>query len=147
MQRDIKHVWFFQHPPEQIWDFLTRKELLEQWLMKNDFELVLGHRFQFHTKPRKKMGFDGIIYCEVVDIIPNKRLSYMWKGGPGNGQINLDSFVIWTLIPKDGGTELILEHKGFKGWKNYISYLIMNSGWKIHVKKRLDALLTKIIQS
>lgn len=136
MQRDIKHLWFFPHSPELVWEYLTDPELLSQWFMEGDFSPVVGHRFQFNTKPKVKVGFDGNIYCEVLEIVPFKRISYSWKGGPGPGKITLDSVVTWTLRAVDGGTELLLEHTGFKGFRNYIPYLIMNKGW-VKISNRL----------
>jgi len=135
VQKDIRQTWFFNQSPQAVWDYLTKPELLEQWLMKNDFKPIIGHKFRFNAMPRIKMGFDGIVYCEVLEIIPLKKLSYTWRGGPGNGKITLDSVVTWTLNAKDGGTELLLEHTGFKGWKNYITYLVMNKGW-VKISKR-----------
>jgi uncharacterized protein YndB with AHSA1/START domain len=128
MQRDIHHKWFLPHSPETVWQFLTESELLGQWLMKNDFRPVVGHQFNFHTKPRP--GFDGTVYCQVLEVVPGKRLSYSWKGGPRKGKITLDSVVTWTLVPKDKGTELALEHAGFKGLKNLLAYVIMGKGWE-----------------
>ena len=32
-------------PPEKIWRALTQPHLIEEWLMKNDFKPVVGHRF------------------------------------------------------------------------------------------------------
>lgn len=143
MEKDIRHQWFLQHPPELVWAALTEKEQLSQWLMENDMQPIVGHKFRFVTKPRIKMGFDGIVYCEVLEVMPFKRFSYSWKGGPRKGVITLDSVVRWTLIPKNGGTELVLEHTGFKGWKNYFSYLVMNMGW-VKIGKRFIARLNKI---
>ena len=143
MQKDIKQTWFFPQSPEIIWQFLTDADLLSQWLMENDFKPIVGHRFQFKTYPRVKIGFDGIVFCEVLTVEPLKKLSYSWRGGQGNGKITLHSVVTWTLLPKDGGTELVLEHTGFKGLKNYLSYFIMNKGWAIKVKNRLTDLLKK----
>lgn len=111
--------------------------------MENDFKPVVGHQFRFVTKPKVKIGFDGIVYCEVLEVVPLRRLSYSWKGGPGNGKITLDSVVTWTLTPKDNGTELLLEHTGFRGVKNYIAYLIMNNGWGTGVRKRLTEQLNR----
>jgi uncharacterized protein YndB with AHSA1/START domain len=135
MQRDIRHTWFLQSPPETVWDYLTIPELLAQWLMESDFQPVVGHKFMFNTKPKVKLGFDGMIYCEVLEVNPIKKLVYSWKGGPGKGKITLDSVVTWTLVPKDNGTELQLVHAGFTGVKNYISYLIMNKGWEKIIKR------------
>lgn len=142
MQRDIKHVWFFPHSPEAVWDYLTKPELLAQWLMENDFQPIVGHQFQFRTKPKIKFGFDGTVYCEVLEIVPYRRLTYSWRGGSGKNKILLDSVVVWTLTEKDNGTELMLEHKGFRGMKNYIAYLIMKKGWA-KIGKRFGERLTR----
>lgn len=139
MEREIRHTWFLPGSPETVWDYLTVPELLAQWLMPSDFQPVVGHRFIFNTKPKIKLGFDGMIYCEVLEVNPLKKLVYSWKGGAGNGKISLDSIVTWTLTPKDNGTELQLVHSGFKGMRNYIPYLIMGKGWNKIVKRLAHA--------
>jgi uncharacterized protein YndB with AHSA1/START domain len=35
------------HPPEKIWRALTKRELIAEWLMNNDFQPVVGHTFTF----------------------------------------------------------------------------------------------------
>ncbi len=142
MEKSIVHKWSLPHPPEQVWEYLTRADLLGKWLMENDFKPVTGHKFRFTTKPKFNFGFDGIVYCEVTQVKPYTKLSYTWCGGPGNGQINLNSVVTWTLTPTSGGTELLLEHTGFKGFKNYFGYLAMNAGWKTKIFNRLLSLMT-----
>lgn len=141
MEKDIKHSWFLEHSTETVWEYLTNSALIAEWLMENNFKPIVGHQFQFHTKPVIKFGFDGNVYCEVLEVLPMKKLSYSWKGGPGNGKITLDSVVTWTLTPKNKGTELILEHTGFKGLKNFMGYFFMNMGWKKKIWNRLNALL------
>ncbi len=111
--------------------------------MPNDFRAEVGRKFRFTTNPKVKFGFDGIIYSDVLEVVPFKRLSYSWKGGPGGGRITLDSTVTWTLTPKDGGTELLLEHTGFSGMKNYFAYLMMKNGWGSMIRKRLETLLAR----
>lgn len=130
MQRTIKHQFTFPQPPKVVWEYLTDSELLAQWLMPNDFQPIVGHKFQFRSKPMPKFGFDGIVHCEVLEILDYKKLVYSWKGG------SLDSIVVWTLIPTDNGTVLTLEHKGFKGFKNLLPYIIMNRGW-LKIGKKL----------
>jgi uncharacterized protein YndB with AHSA1/START domain len=39
------------HPSEKIWRALTQGPLIEAWLMKNDFQPVVGHRFNFPGHP------------------------------------------------------------------------------------------------
>ena len=144
MQRDLLIKWYFPHPSEKVWECLTNPQLIEQWLMKNDFKPIVGHKFQFHTRPIPKMGFDGIVNCEVLEITPGQKLVYTWKGGPKPGVVELDTVLIWTLTEKDEGTEIILEHKGFKGWKNYITSIIMAGGWRKHIPRRMGKLLNEM---
>jgi len=143
MQRDLVIKWYFSHPPEKVWECLTDPDLISQWLMKNDFKPVVGHKFNFHTKPIPQMGFDGIVYCEVVEIIPNQKLVYTWKGGPRPGVIGLDTVLTWILSPDGDGTRMTLEHSGFKGWKNYVASIFMEKGWK-KIGKRFDKILAEM---
>jgi uncharacterized protein YndB with AHSA1/START domain len=88
------------HPPEKIWRALTQGELIGEWLMKNDFAPVVGHRFNFTADW-------GSVACEVIDVEPNRTLSYSW------GAYGLDSVVTWTLTPTGTGTKLRMEQRGF----------------------------------
>src|SRR5882672_5960551 len=133
MTKSIYHQFFFPHPPEVVWEYLTKTELIAQWLMDNDFLPIVGYDFQFRTKPMPSFDFDGIVYCKVLEILPFKKLSYSWKGGPGNGRITLDSVVEWKLQLKDNGTALFLEHSGFM--ENINIYSIMNEGWLKNMHK------------
>jgi uncharacterized protein YndB with AHSA1/START domain len=115
------------HPTEKIWRALTEGQLIEEWLMKNDFRPVVGHRFQFRSTPVP--GWNGIIDSEVLVAEPNSRLSYGWTS------MGLESVVTWTLTPTPGGTHLRMEHSGFPseesasykgakyGWTNFINNL------------------------
>jgi uncharacterized protein YndB with AHSA1/START domain len=144
MQKEIKHSWFFSHPPETIWEYLTNSELLSQWLMKNDFKPVVGQKFMFRAGSHPEMEFDGNIYCEVLEILPLKRISYSWQYGPRKGEIVIDSIVTWTLTSKNAGTELILEHTGFRGTENPVHFKTMNAGWQTNVNKIEGLISTKI---
>ena len=135
MEKIIKHQFFFPHPTEMVWEYLTRSELLEQWLMKNDFQPIVGHDFQFKTKPIPSLDFDGICHCKVLEIIPFEKLSYSWRGGPGTGEITLDTVVVWKLVPNDKGTALFLEHSGFGKQEHLNFYTGMTDGWLKNVQK------------
>ena len=89
------------YPPEKIWRALTQPHLLEEWLMKNDFAPVMGHRFKFS-------GDWGSVDCQVMAVEPNRTLAYSW-GGMGLGTV-----VTWTLTPTDTGTHLRMEQAGFR---------------------------------
>jgi uncharacterized protein YndB with AHSA1/START domain len=118
------------YAPAVVWRTLTSDELIGRWLMPNDFEPVVGRRFTFTTTPMG--GWDGIVHCEVLEMVPNQRLVYSWKGGsddnPAYGS-RLDSVVTWTLTPVEGGTRLRLVHSGFRSPGNDFAFDAMSSGW------------------
>src|SRR5271155_2860455 len=89
------------HPPEKIWRALTQGPLIEEWLMDNDFQPVVGHRFNFRATPMP--NWNGVIDCEVLVVEPNKKLSYNW------GSSGLNSVVVWTLIATKDGTLVRME--------------------------------------
>jgi uncharacterized protein YndB with AHSA1/START domain len=143
MTKIIKHEFFFQHPTEAVWEYLTTSELMEQWLMKNNFQPVVGADFQFRTGPIPSLDFDGIFYCKVLEIVPLKKLSYTWQSGPGNGEITLDSVVTWKLEAKDKGTMLFLEHSGFAKEENLNFYKGLTDGWVEKFNKIVNLLNKK----
>ena len=140
MDKVIKHQFFFPHPPQSVWEYLTKPELMELWLMRNDFQPIVGLDFQFRINPIPALNFDGIFYCKVLEVVPFERLSYSWRSGPGQGEITLDSVVEWKLVPKDNGTELFLEHSGFDKEENLNFYNGLTDGWLQNIKKIADRL-------
>lgn len=92
-------------PAEKIWRALTQPHLLEEWLMKNDFAPVEGHRFTLRRTPRPEVEI--VVDCEVTNIEPNRTLSYTWSA------FGLDSVVTFTLTPTGTGTMLRVEQAGF----------------------------------
>lgn len=89
------------HSPGKVWRALTQAPLIEEWLMKSDFEPVVGHRFQFTADW-------GSVDCEVVAVEPNRSLAYSWSA------YGLESIVTWTLTPTSTGTQLRMEQSGFR---------------------------------
>ena len=63
--------------PDKVWRALTQSALMGEWLMKNDFEPVVGHRFTFRADPMPH--WNGVTDCEVLVVEPSKRLSYSWN--------------------------------------------------------------------
>jgi uncharacterized protein YndB with AHSA1/START domain len=139
MNTSIRQEFFYAHPAERVWDYLTKPELISQWLMENDFQLISGHEFQFRTKPYPALDFDGICYCKILEIVPYKKLSYTWKVGPNPGTVSLDSVVVWTLTEKENGTTVLLEHSGFKE-HNLKLFTGMTDGWLKNMQKIADRL-------
>ncbi len=130
------------HAPETIWKTLTSGELMGRWLgmVPTGFEPVVGNRFTYRTTPAGE--WDGIIQCEVLDVIPNERFAYSWKGGHegnvGYGS-RLDTLVTFTLKKAQGGTRLRLVHSGFVLPKNDTAHRSMSGGWR-QVVSRIGAI-------
>ena len=95
----------------------------------------------FRSQPYPPIGFDGNIFCEVLEIVPEKKLAYSWKLGPKPGEITVDSLVTWTLINQGNGTELRLDHTGFTGVNDLPAYQAMFDGWKKNVDERMRKLI------
>jgi uncharacterized protein YndB with AHSA1/START domain len=112
----------FPHPPEKIWRALTQPHLIQEWLMKNDFAPVVGHRFDFRADW-------GAVDCQVLEVEPHKTLSYAWAA------MGLESVVTWTLTKSATGTHLRMEQAGFRadqerafqgaqyGWQQFLGKL------------------------
>jgi uncharacterized protein YndB with AHSA1/START domain len=114
------------HPQEKIWRALTEGQLIEEWLMKNDFKPVVGHRFQFRSTPVQ--GWNGIIDSEVLEVEPTSRLSYGWAS------MGLESVVTWTLTPTKDGTHVRMEQTGFPSEES-ASYKGAKYGWTSFIGK------------
>jgi len=130
-----------------MWECLTNPEILKHWfIVSSDFKAEVSFKWMEARKPKPKLNWDGKMYFEVLEVVPLKKLSYSFKGGPGEGVINLDTVVTWTLVPKDGGTELHLEHTGFRGARNYLVSFMMEMGWRKINTRRLSKVLQPFLQ-
>jgi uncharacterized protein YndB with AHSA1/START domain len=140
--QDIVVDEVFPHPPETIWKALTTGDLIARWLMPLEgFAAVTGTRFTFQTKPGGH--WDGTIQCEVLEVIPNQRLVYAWKGGDARNVgygAPLDTVVSWTLSRVATGTRVRLVHAGFVSPRNDTAFQTMSNGWKT-VVARINAML------
>jgi uncharacterized protein YndB with AHSA1/START domain len=118
------------HPPEKIWRALTEGPLIEQWLMKNDFQPVVGHRFNFRATPMPH--WNGVVDCQVLIVEPPERLSYSWNASGDEAAGGLRTVVTWTLTPVTGGTQVRMEQSGFRPDEE-ANYQGANYGWQRYV--------------
>jgi len=117
------------HPPEKVWRALTQPQLIEEWLMKNDFAPLVGHRFSLRG------DWGGVLDCEVLAVEPNRKLAYTWNFAHDDAAYALQSVVTFTLAPTPAGTRLRMEQSGFRpdqkqayggakvGWQNFFAKL------------------------
>lgn len=117
------------HPPERLWRALTQPHLIAEWLMNNDFQPTVGHRFTLRGE------WGGVLDCEVLALEPNRMLSYSWNHSHEDPAFDLRSVVTFTLTPSEGGTHLRMEQSGFRptqkqalggalhGWTGFLAKL------------------------
>ena len=112
----------FPFPPEKLWRALTQPHLIEEWLMKNDFAPVVGHRFKLRG------DWGGVLDCEVLVVEPQKSLSYTWNFAHEDPAFSLQSVVTMTLTPTRTGTLLRMEQAGFRPQQKQ-AYGGAKAGW------------------
>jgi uncharacterized protein YndB with AHSA1/START domain len=121
------------HPPERVWRALTHGPLIEEWLMKNDFQPVVGHAFNFRAASMPH--WNGIVDCQVLVVEPHERLSYSWNASGEGAAGGPKTVVTWTLTPTKGGVLVRMEQSGFRpedeanyegagyGWRRFVAGL------------------------
>src|SRR5688572_11649013 len=111
--RPIRKERWYPHAPEKVWVALTDPRALAEWLMPNDFEPRVGHRFRFQVDPMPGCGHVNL--CEVLEVDRPRKLVYSWLPTAGAGAARPGSkpaTVTWVLEPENGGTRLTLVHDG-----------------------------------
>lgn len=115
MSHAIRREIPFPQPPVQVWQAITDRVLLAEWMFPNDFEPRVGHRFTFQVPPNPKVGFAGLtVRCEVLECDPpgatsTGRLVFSWSAG---GPVE-NTRVSFRLEPDGDGTRVLFEHSGF----------------------------------
>jgi uncharacterized protein YndB with AHSA1/START domain len=109
------------HPVGKVWRALTQGALIQEWLMDNDFQPQVGHKFTFRSTPMP--NWNGVIDSEVLVVEPHKTLAYRWNS------MGLQSVVVWTLVATSGGTLVRMEQSGFRPDQE-ANYQGANYGWQ-----------------
>jgi uncharacterized protein YndB with AHSA1/START domain len=95
------------HAPAKVWRALTEPALLAEWLLPViDLKLEKGASFTFKTQPYP--GWDGTVNCRMLEIQPEKKISYAWTVP------FLNTVVTFTLLPTSAGTRLSIVQAGFR---------------------------------
>lgn len=126
----------FNAPLELVWRAITEKELMKKWYFDiADFKPEVGFKFQFEGGEENKRYLH---LCEVLEVIPHKKLRYSWKyeGYPGV------SFVTFELSANGEKTKVKLTHEGLETFTdpdfardNFVG------GWKYLIHESLKEFL------
>lgn len=134
MSKTIRREILIPQPREQVWQAITDRDTLAEWMYPNDFEPRVGHRFTFRVPPRPADGFDGLtVRCEVLECDPPGRLAFSWSAG---GPVE-NTRVTFRLEPDGDGTRVVLEHTGFDLTHPWAEQAVQGAeyGWAAMLKK------------
>ena len=128
----IAFAFDLPHSPEKVWRALTEPALLAEWLLPVvGFKLESGAEFTLKTQPYP--GWDGVVNCRMLEIVPRTRLRYGWSVP------FLDTVVSFTLTPTASGTHLSIVQSGFKPEQKR-EFGGARYGWKLMGGKLVDLL-------
>jgi len=131
----------YNAPIEKVWKALTDKQQMKQWYFDiAEFKPEVGFEFTF-TGGSEEKKYTHL--CKVLEVIPNKKLSYSWRYKDYEG----NSVVMFELFDEGGKTRLKLTHAGLEtfpknnkdfgkesfaqGWTNIIGTSLKNFAEKI----------------
>ena len=112
---EIRIVRDYPQPPQTVWRALTDPTLIPRWTTTGaggrpeGFATTVGAKFRYVAKPR--LGWSGIVECEVLESDEPTMLRYSWAD-PGGGVV---TEVAYRLEARGNGTRFTFEHTGFSG--------------------------------
>jgi uncharacterized protein YndB with AHSA1/START domain len=133
----VRIIRDYPHSPSKVWRALTDPALIALWAMRPEgFEPAIGNKFKLVAKPQP--GWRGWVECEVLEARENTVLRYSWKGDDDGDT----TIVTYTLAPHDGGTRLVFEHTGFRGFGGFmLAKFMLGPGWKKMITSAIPRVL------
>jgi uncharacterized protein YndB with AHSA1/START domain len=141
MTNSIRRELVLPQAPEEVWQALTDRAALAEWMYPNDFEPQVGHQFTFRVPANPKAGFDGVVRCEVLQYAPPRELAYSWSGGPV-----VNTRVSYRLEQDGTGTRLFFEHSGFDVTESWGQAAFQGAefGWTKMLERLLEVAASNI---
>lgn len=129
----------FDAPIAVVWKAITDEEQMRQWFFETmtEFKPEIGFDTEFNVRCEDQ---DYLHLWKVIDVVPQKRISYQWRYGGYPG----DSTVKWELSEEGGGTKLKLTHVGqetFPQDEPLFSRESCQAGWDYFLHDSLKAFL------
>jgi uncharacterized protein YndB with AHSA1/START domain len=142
VKRGLRLERLLPYAPEEVWAALTDPEALAEWLMPNDFEPRVGHRFRF-TSQQRMPTWGGVVECEVLEVTPGRLVRFSWLDSWRWAKMEHPTEVTFKLEPVAGGTRLVLEHTGFEGLGPVLLARMLSKGWGQMLEKLLPAAIER----
>lgn len=115
MVEDVMSIIEIAAPREQVWQALTRPELVTRWMGCLRFQPLAGHVFYLQPDRARRIADDieGAIACRIETLDQPRRLSFSW-GFPDIPDTSVD--IRLRRIP--GGTHVRLTHSGWNQFED-----------------------------
>jgi uncharacterized protein YndB with AHSA1/START domain len=98
----------YNAPVNKVWKAITDRDLMQQWYFNiASFKPEVGFEFTFDGGSKEKTYTH---LCKILEVIPNKKLSYSWRYKDYEGY----SVVTFELFDEGEKTRLKLTHTGLE---------------------------------
>jgi uncharacterized protein YndB with AHSA1/START domain len=98
----------YNAPVNKVWKAITDRDLMQQWYFNiAAFKPEVGFEFTFDGGSKEKTYTH---LCKILEVIPNKKLSYSWRYKDYEGY----SVVTFELFDEGEKTRLKLTHTGLE---------------------------------
>lgn len=116
----------YNAPVARVWRAITDKDQMKEWYFNlKEFKPEVG--FEFSFVGRGKEGESYLHLCEIMEVIPEKKLKHSWRydGYEGN------SFVTFELFEEGDQTRVRLTHEGLETFPALPAFAKenFNEGW------------------
>jgi uncharacterized protein YndB with AHSA1/START domain len=132
---EIKIDTFIEATPDEVWEAITDKALISQWLMETNIEPIVGFNGYFKMKPTPL--FNGQIESTVIEVKPTSTFTFTWT----SSWMKVPTTIKFSLQEKENGTLLTLEHWGFKGLRGFLLKKMLGGGWKKLITIKIPKLI------
>jgi uncharacterized protein YndB with AHSA1/START domain len=132
MAGEIRKTILINAPPNTVFKALTDEKELTKWFPDQArLESKVGGlvQFKFFEDGKENHRVEG----KVLEVIPNKKISYSWKNTSDPDFPN--TTVTWTLEEAGGKTKLTLVHAGFDPKSKW--HELHSMGWSYFIEDRL----------
>lgn len=143
-ENTVRRELILPHPRERVWQALTTRDMLAEWMYPNNFEPRVGHRFTFRVPAKPEIKFDGLtVECEVLVCDAPDRLEFSWSAGAPVVDTRV-RFRLESEGPDGSGTRLSFEHAGFDLDHPFGKHALKGAeyGWKGMLEKLVEILAT-----
>ena len=129
----IKKSIEIEDTPESVFSAISNENELTKWWVdvpKLEKKIDGIMNFRFLKENSELLKNDYIVQGNVLEIIPNQKLSYTWR--PVDDQDYPSTVVTWTIEPTEKKSKVTVLHSGLANVKDYSR---LEEGWEYFIKK------------